>query len=177
MIKNERIVYSYGYLRNISYLSYKEAEEKEEGRFNNCLVSMVFSALSLEAYMNYVGEIKVKSWKSISRGRIKDKIIAITKALNCKVDFGERPFQTFKEMFNYRNKLAHAETEYLSSDKVKLRKDGKPETLLTKWEEKTNLKEAKLFLDNTKEMMEILHREAGLGELFLGVMSEHTQVY
>lgn len=97
--------------------------------------------------------------------------------MNYTIDFGKKPFQTFTEIFNYRAKLAHAETEYLSSDKVKLGKDGKPETLLTKWEEKTNLKEAKLFLDNTREMMKILHEKAGLDERTLDVMSKYSQIY
>ena len=170
------MVYSHSNLRNISYCSYKDAE-KNEGKFNNCLVSMVFSALCLEAYMNYIGEAKVKNWELISRSRIKDKLKSIAKELNVEIDFGKRPFQTFLEIFHYRNKLAHAKTEHMKSDNIEFDNENNPKDLLTTWEEETTLEKAKLFLDETKNIIETLHRATDLGGDPLEIMSHYNRIF
>lgn len=174
---NSRVVYAHSNLRNISYCSYEDAEEKEEGRFNNCLVSMVFSALCLEAYMNYIGEANIKNWELISRSRIKDKLESIAKELNVEIDFEKRPFQTFLEIFSYRNKLAHAKTEYMKSDNIEFDNENNPKDLLTTWEKETTLKKAKLFLDETRNIIETLHRATGLGGDPLAIMSGCNRIY
>lgn len=91
------------------------------------------------------------------------KLKVLSKVIAYDVDYGARPFQTFIEIFKFRNWLVHAKTEYLNKEDEGVLIEGehlsKP---LTEWEKMITLEKAQRFLDDTKEMLAKLHTQAGL---------------
>ncbi len=86
----------------------KQAEEHEAGRYYFLLGSLVFSAFTLEAFLNHIGENKVTIWEAIERKLgVRDKLTVVLDTVAIKPNFGEMPWQIFKVMVQYRNRTAH----------------------------------------------------------------------
>lgn len=174
-ISANRTVFTYNYLRNISHLTFGKAKKEKKGPFNNCLLSMLFSAFCVEAYLNHLGSEKTDFWEAVERCSPKEKLIIISRTIKYKIDWGHRPFQTFESIFSFRNKLVHAKTHNLSALEEQILEDEEdPSMPLSNWEKLVNLKMAERFLKDTKEIIGILHSKAGLKEPALGILETST---
>ena len=169
---------SHAYLRNISLCAFKDAEETQKGQQHNLLISMMFSAFCIEAYLNYLGENIVDFWEAIERNSPLQKLVILSSTIKEDIDFNKRPFSTFREIFKFRNLLAHAKTyDYEFESFQNLSEDEKPSIPLTKWEEMLNLKKAKLFLDDTKQLIETLNKKANLDDYPLDIVEKESVRY
>ena len=127
--------------------------------------SMMSAAFAVEAYLNHLGQDKFgkKEWEKIERGMSPEsKLRVFAKLIDYNLDFSRRPCQTFAEIFNYRNLIAHARTESLTFEEGQvydfIEGPTEPET---KWEQKTTLETAERFYEDAWELVRQLHKAAG----------------
>ncbi|MEH2006511.1 hypothetical protein, partial [Nostoc sp.] len=114
-VVGQRNVNTFMYLKQASRVLLNQAKANEEGSFYNYMTSMLTSAFYLEAYLNHSGfkfyEIREKEnnsyWKAFEKLNPDEKLEKWSEMICFKIDYGRRPFQTFKEIFKFRNKLVH----------------------------------------------------------------------
>ncbi|NCS96935.1 hypothetical protein GW756_06225 [bacterium] len=142
---------TYVYLFNAARLSIKNAatEENEELIFHYCMSSIVFLAFCMEAYLNHIGEEKIEHWKDDFESlRPLAKLRLIMREYG-ELDFSRRPFQSFSDIFDVRNQLAHGKTEFAL--------EKHPNEPLTKWGKLCNLKTTKKLMEDTEKMIRFMH--------------------
>jgi len=140
----------------------KAARESNEGRYFNCMIAMVFSAFCLEAYFNHLGDLIVKDWGKNERNYTPDeKLELLTFTLGIQIDKGRRPYQTMKEIFHFRDGIAHAKTQSLNNETIQIVNEN-PYLPQTEWEEKIKLNNAKKYLKDTKDIIYQLQHSAGI---------------
>ena len=72
----------------------------------------VFSAFTVEAYMNHLGQNQVAGWGILERKLSpREKLDFLSTALHFTVDWSRRPYQSFDVMLKLRDALAHGKTE------------------------------------------------------------------
>ncbi|HVN16077.1 MAG TPA: hypothetical protein VMT73_10095, partial [Anaerolineales bacterium] len=92
LVTSDKTVYTVGYLRQVSWHTLKEAKEEEKGSYLNLMASLVFSAFTIEAYLNYLGEKVIPFWSTIERGLSPSKKLEIiVTQLRQHIDFVRRP--------------------------------------------------------------------------------------
>ena len=160
----KREIYTYAHLRNISHLAYRDALENPRGRFNKCLTSMLFSAFCLEAYLNHVGDQKVSFWNDIERKLSPmEKLKVLSAFLNFDINYGIKPFQTFREIFLFRQKLVHGKSHYFDiEEEQSLDDDEFPSSPQADWEKLINLEMTRVFFEDTDKISTVIHKQAGL---------------
>lgn len=181
-VSKKRNVNTYASLKHASWCLLDVGKKYNEGSFYQFLASIVFSAFSFEAFMNHIGIKLFSSWSDIEK-----KISPIAKCklicerISLKVDFGKRPFQTIEELFEIRNRIAHARTEvieceYLISDHPddEKKKRGWVET---KWEKYSNMKNAEKAFEDVKQCITLIHKNSGISdEEFMNQGGQFTSV-
>ena len=161
-VRSKRTVYSYSIMHQTSWHLLDIAKKSPEGQFFNYLTSMLFSAFCLEAYFNHLGEVKIKYWAKIDRIHFEDKFEILAQIVNLQFDKSCRPFQTLKEIIEFRNKIAHARTEYLIEESEQyLAETEDPKLPQSKWKEKINIEAAQRFFDDTEIIIRQLNKSAG----------------
>ena len=173
-VSSERSVYTYAYLYIAADWALEQAEGTEEGRFYNCMSSIILSAFCIEAYLNHIGSKPLPYWddevkKDLS---IQNKLKIICHHLNLVLDFSRRPFQSFKQIMKFRNLVAHATSEKISDQETQIIRDGEqvkyPETF---WEKHSNLQITKQWLADTKSIITTIHKAAGEGNIPFAMLS------
>jgi hypothetical protein len=162
-VHSRKTVYTYVYL-NIVAEEARARAKNEEGRFYNCMTAELFSAFCLEAYLNHIGAQKIPYWESVEKKLgPTEKLEMICYEIGLKPDFGRRPFQSFRVLFQLRNSLVHGKTEYLEqSDEQFLEDEEQPKLLDIKWKSLINLDTANQFSEDTKEIIEKIHLKSGI---------------
>jgi hypothetical protein len=177
-VSSERSVHTYGYLRSAAEWALEQAEGTEEGRFYNCMISIILSAFCIEGYLNHIGSELLPYWdEEVKRDlSVQNKLKIICHHLNIAPDYSRRPFQSFRHIVKYRNLLAHAITEKVSEQGTQIVRDGErmrePKTW---WEKHTNLQIAKRWLADTESMITEIHKVARPGDIPFGILS--TGIY
>jgi len=173
-VSSERSVHTYDYLHSAAYWALEQAEGTEEGRFYNCMSSIILSAFCIEAYLNHIGSELLPYWdEEVKRNlSVQNKLKIICHHLNMAPDYLHPPFQSFRHIVKYRNLLAHAITEKVSNKGIQIVSDGErmrqPETW---WEKRTNLKTAERWLADTESMITKIHKVARPGDIPFGILS------
>lgn len=162
-VKSDKTVYTFAYLRAAGWHALQEAKQKEEGRFYQCMTSQLFSAFCLEAYINHVGKAKLPYWEKLERKLgPREKLEIISHEIGYKINFGERPFQSFESIFKLRNLLVHGRTEFIEEESEQILDEGeKPAISQAKWQSYINIDTAIKFSEDTKEMIDLLNTKAG----------------
>ena len=165
MKKVERTLPTYTRLRSVSWYTFHLAQKSAEGSLHNLMISMLFCAFTIEAFLNHLLEITFPAfWEPLKkRLRPRDKLHVLAAYFSIDPDFGHRPFQTFDKIFQFRNLLVHAKTEKLIAESEFILEDGDrfPEPL-AKWEELLSVDNARRFLDDTKEIVTRIAVAAGI---------------
>jgi hypothetical protein len=171
LVVAEKTVYTVGYLRQVSWHTLDSAINSKKGSYLNLIASAVFSAFTIEAYLNHLGEEIIPFWPIVERSLgPSDKLELIAMQLRKHINYGRRPFRSFKPIFQFRNFLAHGRTEHLTEKGVQYLSDGDiPKLPKTKWQNQITEKNIRQYFDDTKEMIEYLHNASGLEFNPLGV--------
>jgi hypothetical protein len=159
---------TYEFLRRISYNAWKLAERDFDGSYLNLTVAMAFSAFTLEAYLNHVGQHLFSYWKEIEKMLSPSgKLSIIVDKIDLPIDLGIRPFQSFHSIFNFRHKIVHGKTirnlEVTNVEYILLDYEDPPipEAPLEKL---INRKNTKIFMEDTSLIIEIIHSKVWPGE-------------
>lgn len=120
----EAVIYNFNIMRS---LSKKYLEQSVSDTCPNCTTSLLYSAFSLEAYLNYAGDRLFECWCEIEKGLspIK-KIKLIGEQQNIELDFSCRPLQTVTKVFNLRNLVVHPKAELAEGDYASVDNLSKP---------------------------------------------------
>ena len=103
-VTSERNIYTYGYLHSAATWAFEQAEMTEEGRFYNCMSSIILSAFCIEAYLNHIGNELLPYWDDeVKKGlSIQNKLKIICHHIGIIPDFSRRPFQSFIQIIKYQ---------------------------------------------------------------------------
>ena len=89
------------------------------GCFYFSMMAGVFAAFTVEAFLNHLGQRKVKDWEVFERKLgPREKLLLLQQSLHLTADQGQRPFQTLRDMLRLRDALAHGKTEIVTTDEV-----------------------------------------------------------
>lgn len=174
----EREIRTYEYLRMAAVDAMQKAQKIKEGSFYQLMSSLVFSAFAVEAFLNHVGERTIKYWSEIERIEPLAKLKVLYSHLKLDYDSSRRPIQTIKQLFRFRNFMAHGRTETLSGTGVLTKPHPDPgENLVdVEWEKFCNEKEAERAVEDVKAIFKTLYAAAGFDERMLYSLGHESWV-
>ena len=181
--KNTTITFAY--MHNGAKFMLKIAEESEEGQLYTLVASLIFSAFTLEAYLNHLGKLRNKEWNEIERRHSKlEKYKLFAEAAQIKFDFSVRPYRTLKELFSFRDRMAHGRTtEEVISTCIDMHEKRLPQIHeKNDWQVFATLETARQSIKDVELLIEELHSMSGhfgnpfnkLGSAIYGVVQECT---
>lgn len=146
------------YLRQCAGFHLQESERTEQNPFHSAMSCIIFSAFTMEAFLNYVGSCVFDFWDELERHLTSvNKINVICSQLKIRPDFSDRPFQSLEQAFNLKYYLnqgridSYSRTISLSSAASACGQD--------EWEKQCNPADARKIYDDMLQVMDILGRE------------------
>jgi hypothetical protein len=129
-----------------------------EGSFYTDMSSILLSAFTFEAYLNYLGKEIIPFWDNIEKIKVLEKLDVICKQLNIEIDRSRRPFQTLNKLFKFRNPIAHGKSEIITVEKeVNITKYNN-DLPKTKIEEFCTNDNARKCLEDVREIIKYIHK-------------------
>lgn len=148
--------YSHTYFFKTSEIMLEHARSKKEGGFYYCLVSIVFTAFTIEAFINHCGahlDSRWNDWDKSKRPKFKDKLKKLDVCL------GEHA-NDIQKVFYIRDYVAHGRPDFVFyetvSPSVKME-----ELLVTEFEKNITLEKAEYFFEFLKLFMADVSRQSG----------------
>lgn len=158
------------FIHNTFAIHYKSATffldnaiSTEEGRFYNLLSSILFCALSLEAYLNHQGCIEIdeewNKWDSEEKPNIKQKIKKLSEINKLELDFNTGPFSIIEPLFRFRTLVVHGRTETIKKNikNPPNNSNGALKNLSSDIEKFCTIKNAQNISKYTKEIIEYIN--------------------
>lgn len=163
----ERHVNTYSEMWIASYAMLKKAKEAPEGSYYQLMASLIFTAFTLEAFLNHIGQNIFKCWEDLDKLSPSGKLNLIAEKLEIEKDDGKRPFQTVIELFKFRNDVAHGKTVHLQFEGQIAIADDKFdqymfESLQTPWQQYCNLKNAERAREDVEKICRIIHEASDI---------------
>ena len=115
-VSKSRQVNTYAEVWRTSYWTMHQAEEKVEGSYFQIMASLMFTAFTLEAYLNHIGQHIFICWDDLEQLSPQKKLNIIVEKLQLEKDDSIRPFQTIKELLKFRNAVAHGKDVLLKAE-------------------------------------------------------------
>lgn len=141
-------------------------QEKAEASAHQFRASLVFRAFSLEAFLNWLGPQLIPHWKYLERLKPKDKLDVLANTIHVTPDYSSRPWQIVKDLFGFRNDIAHGKPETLSTDtleNINEHLDGKlGQFVRTDWERFCTEENALKAKEDVLKIATILYKKANL---------------
>ncbi len=80
--------------------------------------SLVFRAFYLEALLNWLGPHLLPHWTYLERLKPREKLDLLNGLIHITPDYASRPWQIVKDLFTFRNTLAHGKPENLKTESL-----------------------------------------------------------
>ncbi|TQE98818.1 MAG: hypothetical protein FKY71_11825 [Spiribacter salinus] len=165
IFSGQREVRTFADLAHAADVMIIKSEESLEGSYYTIMSALLLTAFTFEAYLNHLGEKRISFWSRIDSIRVMDKYSVLTTELEIAPDFSRRPCQTLKALFRFRNSMAHGRSEIVKVEKeVSADIDPYEHFPRSAWEEYCTLENAKRCKKDIDDIVQELHRAAGLGE-------------
>jgi hypothetical protein len=164
----------YAYLYETAWNAFESAQTSESGKNHHLLSATIFTAFTLEAYLNHIGDLQIPTWSMVeSKLGPNDKLDFIARTIGFDVDRGHRPFSAFRILFRIRDFFAHGKTQYYD-DVIEDHRPRDADTPDFDPEQINNLSEQSVrrSLDDMKHMIEFIHKHAADPDDHLWLMSE-----
>lgn len=162
--KGEREVKTFVDLFHGSNVLLKKSSADKKGSYFTTMGSLLLTAFAFEAFLNHLGNKKIKFWDEIERISVFDKYIVLCKELCIEPDFSKRPYQTLTQLVKFRNSIAHGRSTILKVNKGVSSKDEpwdhEPKT---DWEEFCTEKNADRSREDIEKIIVELNETAKLG--------------
>lgn len=95
----------------------KLSEDDDSNRNYLRMAAILLCAFSFEGYLNSLGRKLMPRWESFERKYSwNDKAKLIAETLGAPIDAGKEPFQTIKQIFQFRDKVAHPKPENIERE-------------------------------------------------------------
>lgn len=169
----ERKVNTYWELNNASSVllnkSHSADQPNEDGIIPGCryttMASLIFTAFTFEAYLNHLGDGKIKYWGIIEKKlNVTEKYELLAEECDIKIDKGANQYQILRDLFKFRNYLAHGKSVIIQEKKnVSIDTDirNEFEKLKTRWEEYCTEANAKLAMEVIESLINELDKSSG----------------
>jgi hypothetical protein len=166
-VSKKRQVNTYAEMWHASYVMLHKAKKDQEGSFYQLMASLIFTAFTLEAYLNHIGQRIFGCWDDLEQLSPLKKLNVIAEKLGVEKDDGKRPFQTASELFQFRNDVAHGKSVSLQSDdQIRVMADKFDEymrkPLETRWEAYCTLENAERAREDIESIIRKLHDASGI---------------
>jgi hypothetical protein len=168
-VRKSRNVITYTEFWHTSYCLLEKGQKNAEGSFHQFMASLVFTAFSFEAYLNHIGPKIFRCWDCLDRLGPKEKLAIIAEKIGLEVDYGKRPWGILKELFGFRNDIAHGKSRKVDEDKVVpiVKYDEHMRAFAkTDWERFCTRQNAERARNDVEAMVEALHNAAGIKDEF-----------
>jgi hypothetical protein len=178
-VEKNRKVNTYSELWRVSYWTLNQAEHEMEGSYFQLMASLLFTAFTLEAYLNHIGQNIFKCWNDLEKLSPDAKMKLISEKLGLKNDYGSCQFQMIKKLFSFRNDLAHGKTKILKTSEEITVPDLEENNYMHKelelaWEKYCTLDNAKKAREAVESIIRTIHGVAAAKDdtiFFLGLTS------
>jgi hypothetical protein len=155
-------VYTYSLLFEAAHHALNAAKPKGAPATHFCLLSLVASAFCLEAYLNELGERRLKLWSQPEKYSPRRKLDLICSKIGMTPDFEARPFSSFAWVMKFRNSVAHGRTEVVTFHDVPTRDDiDAPDRPPTSLELACDVGTASAVVQDVREMVDAVGKKAG----------------
>jgi hypothetical protein len=174
----KRRIYSYNIHFNAVKYYFELSKDKDQSERMNSRSCLVFAAFGIEAFLNHVGEQLFSSWKDHLKKSLSPeaKLHLVAERIGLRVDFGKRPFQSFRTLFRFRDAMAHSVTEDLGDENAKhYLKLGNQSWPAAQWEKLRTSKIAEEISNDAETIIDIIGKKSGLRLPPKGLQSEFTQ--
>ncbi|WP_156184333.1 hypothetical protein [Cellvibrio sp. pealriver] len=165
-IEVKREVRTYAEFWHTSTCLLEMTNEIKEGQYHLVMGSLVFTAFTLEAFLNHAGEKVFSCWKDLERLSPKEKLNVISEKIELKIDYGVRPWQLINELFQFRNDIAHGKNITLKLSDTKTLTNYRLDPNLqhynaeTRWEKYCTKENAERARSEVIEIVELIYNSA-----------------
>ena len=171
IVTKERNVTTYAEMWHTSYCLLVKGQEEPKMSVHQFRASLVFTAFTLEAYLNHIGAKTFSCWEDLERLSPREKLNVIAERLDVEVIYGKRPWQIMKKLFQFRNDIAHGKSITVKSEKIiplEKHSDDDFHELFerTRWEKYCTEQDAVRAREDVKSIVEIMHAAAGFKDDF-----------
>lgn len=139
----------------------------KRGQFYRDLGIIVFSAFTIEAYLNHVGSRRFADWSKVERELDhKAKLKRICKEFGVAMDTNSQVYQDFVRVFQLRDSLAHGKTTSTKEALTELQRAKRPEVYFAE-SQMTKLGERGEFLkysDSIRNLVITIHESFAPGK-------------
>ena len=166
IVTKERNVTTYAEMWHTSYCLLVKGQEELRMSVHQFRASLIFSAFTLEAYLNHIGSKTFSCWEDLERLSPKEKLNVIADRLDVEIDYGKRPWQIMKKLFQFRNDIAHGKSIKVKSEKILPLENHSDDDFhelfeRTRWEKYCTEKNALRAREDVEAIVKIMHRAAG----------------
>lgn len=140
------------------------AEASRDGQLYTLISSLVYSAFTLEAYVNHLGAMRHADWEETERKQaLRKKYKRLAKEAGVKPDFNVRPYRALIDLFAFRDRMAHGRTTTEAVNKV-IDADGPrlPQVASDpEWQAFVTIENARAAIEDVEALVKALHKESG----------------
>lgn len=161
-VSKEREVKTYAEMWHMSCCLLQKGLNDPKGSFHQFMASLVFTAFTLEAYLNHIGPKVFKCWDDLERLAPRKKLNVMAERLQVDINYGKRPWQVMKNLFGFRNDIAHGKSavvkisNVVSLDKYSDRRLG--DFVRTDWEKYSTCENAIKAREDVEKIVHALYR-------------------
>lgn len=146
------------------------AKREEEGQLYTCTSALFYAAFMLEAYFNHIGrEQHGEGWNNMERNLPKLKKFekfAKEAGWDARVKLSQRPYSSLKEIFAFRDALAHGKT--IVNEEVEIVIENKESISSSlpgpNWHTVAMLENTVKLCEDAVSIVSNLHKALGFGE-------------
>tara|TARA_R110000868_G_scaffold25293_7_gene98661 strand:- start:46 stop:618 length:573 start_codon:yes stop_codon:yes gene_type:complete len=164
-VRGEQTTITFAYMHKGARFMLNLAEDSQEGQLYTTISALVYCAFTLEAYLNHLGKLKNDDWEKIERRYSKiDKYKKFASAGNINFDeFRNRPYRTLKELFGFRDRMAHGRTTTESVNvSIYMPTDHLPQIYADKsWKSFATVENARIAIEDVETIVKELHSANG----------------
>jgi hypothetical protein len=140
------------------------AEASRDGQLYTVMSALMYCAFTLEAYINHLGALRHADWEAKEhRKSAKDKFKMLAREVGVQVNFGKPPYRTMRDLFAFRDKVAHGRTTREKVDKL-IKLDGPHLPQIagdTEWLAFATIENARQAVKDVEAMVKELHKASG----------------
>ena len=156
--------------------SLKKDVDFEDIKLSERLALLTFAAFTYESFLNHAGHHILNSWDEHLKPKLspQGKMEFLCEVGKIDIDYSRSPFQSFKQVIELRNQLAHAETEYVSYDPV-THADPK-DWPKPKWQRVVSSLNLSRVISDLEEVVSIVEKGLGLPSVPTFLLMERVDV-
>lgn len=180
-ITKKKELNTYSEVWHVSYYTLEQAKKESEGSYFQIISSLIFTAFTLEAYLNHIGKKLFSCWDELERSLSpQQKMNLITEKSKIVINYSKRPFQTAKQLLKFRNDVAHGKSVILKSENILFTSDldflNKKLPLEDEWQKYCSLDNAERAREDIENIMRQIHTASKIKEplFFAGLSSTIT---